>query len=219
MKKYIIFSLLLVGLLSYNLLKLHSLPLGLVVSVIYIFYFGRRLGILALPQLDGFWQRLFGPLLLLAFFSICGGFIFYFYRLDNQVIIFLIALLPTVIVPFARYVKKDINDWSSGLMEPVPLIEPKARSSNFWGWLVFFGDIYLISYLISHATDAAIRSPWTLLSYKFFAAFFILSFILFWYLKKISDSVRSLSIVFIHSLLLISVALLIYKVGFGFDPT
>lgn len=219
MKKYIIFSFLLVGLLSYNLLNLHSLTLGLFFSIIYILYFGRRLGILALPQLDGFWQRLFGPLLLLAFFSLIGALIFYFYQLNNQVIIFLIALLPAVIIPFARYVKKDINDWSSGLMEPVPLVEPKASSSNFWGWLVFFGDIYLISYLVNYATEAAIRSPWTLLSYKFFLAFFILSFILFWYLKKTSDSVRSLSIVFIHSLLLIFVALIIYKIGFGFDPT
>jgi len=218
MKKYIIFSILIIGLMIYNLTTWHFQSLAVILSIIYLIYFGRRLGILTLPQLSGFWQRLFGPLLLLAFFSVTGTIIYYLYKFDNNVLIGLLIALPILIIPFARYLKKDIADWSSGLMEPVPMVEPNTGRYDFWWWLVFLGDSWLLWYLFNHSTWEAIRSPWTVLSYKFFIAFFILSWALFVYLRRISGSVRSLGIIFLHSILLLSVALIIYQTGFGFDP-
>ncbi|MCX6779315.1 MAG: hypothetical protein NTU97_03735 [Candidatus Magasanikbacteria bacterium] len=218
MKKYIIFSVLITALLIYNLTTLHLQGLAIILAVIYLIYFGRRLGILALPQLSSFWQRLFGPLLLLAFFSVSGTIVYYLYKLDEYSLAGLIILLPILIIPFARYLKKDIADWSSGLMEPVPMVEPNTGRYNFWWWFVFLSDSVLLWYLFSHGTWEAIRSPWTVISYKFFIAFFVSSLALFIYLKKISGSVRSLGIIFLHSFLLLSVALLIYQSGFGFDP-
>lgn len=218
MKKYIIFSIFITGLLIYNLTHWHNSVLGCLLLIIYLIYFGRRLGILVLPNLSGFWQRLFGPLILLATFSVLGAGIYYLYQFDNIGISFLLAILPILIIPFGYYLKKDIDDWSAGITEPVPMVEPGTGKYNLGWWMVLIGDSYLLWYLFNHGSGVAIRSPWVLISPKFFLAFFILSLVLIIYLKKISGSVKSLGLIFLHSLVLLSAALLLYHNGFGFDP-
>ncbi len=218
MKKYIIFSVILVALISYNLLYRHNSAAGVFLSIIYIFYFGRRLGNLAFPNFNQFWHRLLGPLLLLAGLIICGTIIYYFYALTDYVVIILLVLLPIALIPYCQIKKKDINVWEGGHLEPVPLVEPNGQALNFWSWLIMAGDLYLFYYLIIHASAEAMRSPWIFVSYKFFIAFFFFFLILVIYLKKTQSSLRSLFVLFVHVLLMVSVALIIYKLGYGFDP-
>ncbi|MBI5731784.1 MAG: hypothetical protein HY982_00285 [Candidatus Magasanikbacteria bacterium] len=218
MKKYIIFYLFLTGLMGYNYLILKSTALGAFLFLIYLLYFGRRLGILALSKFSGFWQRLFGPLFLLAAASLLGSLFYYAYKLNDFTSGAVIVLIPLLIIPYARYLKKDLNKWEDGQLEPVPLEWPNTGNANFGSWIVFFGDLYLLSYLAKHATAEAIRSPWTLISPKFFLCFLILTFILLLFLKRTKSSFRSLVTICLHVFLMMAAALIIYKTGFGFDP-
>jgi len=218
MKKYIIFSFILIALLGYNLLFWHNIVLGLFLLVIYLYYYGRRLGIIALPNFNNFWHCLLGPLLLLAGLSISGSIIYYAYALTDNIIIAILCLFPLAIIPYCQIKKRDIETWESGELEPVPLVEPKVDPVNFWSWIIIAGDLLLFSYLFTHSITDAVRSPWIFISYKFFTTFFVLNAILIIYLKKTKSSLHSLLTIFIHVSLMLSIALIIYVPGFGFDP-
>lgn len=218
MFKYSIFSLILLALLGSNLLFWHNRFWGVFLFIIYILYYGRRLGILAFPKFNQFWHRLLGPLLLLAGLSVIGTLTYYFYALTNNIILLLLILFPLSLIPYCQIKKRDIADWVSGQLEPVPLVEPKTKAINFWSWVVIFGDLYLFYYLFIHATTEAIRSPWLVISYKFFIAYFIVSLILIAYARRAESSLRSSFVIFLHVLLMLSISLIIYKLGYGFDP-
>lgn len=218
MFQYIISSAILIGLIYANM-TLWRLPiLGVMLTVIYLLYYGKRLGVLALPSFNHFWQRLFGPLFLLAGWIIFGSVIYYFYALPNWIIIALIAVIPAGIIPYCHLFKKKIDEWEGGHLEAVPLIEPNTRPANRWAWLVLLGDGYLFYYLLTHATVEATRSPWLFVNFQFFVIFFILTFFLIIFIRRTESSVLSFFTIFVHSSLLLSAALVIYKLGYGFDP-
>lgn len=218
MFKYITFSAILIALLSGNLLYRHDPFAGVFLTLVYLLYFGRLFGALALPTFSHFWHRLFGPFLLLAGLTVIGAIIYYFFGLTDKIAIILLALFPAGLIPYCHLFKKKINEWPSGRLEAVPLIEPNTRPANRWAWLVLLGDGYLFYYLFQHATAEAIRSPWTLVTYKFFLLFFILTFFLIIFIRRTQSSMLSLFTIFVHSFLILSAALIIYQLGYGFDP-
>ena len=218
MFKYITFSVILIGLIYANLESWHRPALGVALLAIYLLYYGKRLGVLALPSFNHFWQRLFGPLFLLAGWVILGSIIYYFYALPNWIIIALIAAIPAGIIPYCHLFKKKIDEWEGGHLEAVPLIEPNTRPANRWAWIVLFGDAYLFYYLFTHATAEATRSPWLFINFKFFIIFTVLTFFLIIFIRRTESSILSFFTIFVHTSLLLSVALIIYKLGYGFDP-
>lgn len=218
MFKYITFSLILIALLAANLLKWHDLFLGVFLTLIYLFYFGRRLGAFALSHFNHFWQRLFGPLLLLAGLSATGALVYYFYALPDWAILALLAAFPIGLIPYCHFFKKKIDEWPSGQLEAVPLVEPNTRPANRWAWLVILGDLYLFYYLLNRATVEAANSPWNFISYKFFLLFFALTFFLIIFIKRTQSSVLSIFTIFLHCFLMLSAALIVYRLGYGFDP-
>ena len=218
MFKYITFSTILIGLIYGNLESWHKPILGVALTVIYLLYYGKRLGVLTLPSFNHFWQKLFGPLFLLAGWTIIGSIIYYFYSLPNWIIISLVTSIPMGIIPYCHLFKKKIDEWEGGHLEAVPLIEPNTRPANRWAWLVLLGDAYLFYYLFTHATVEATRSPWLFVNFQFFLIFFILTFFLIIFIRRTESTVLSFFTIFVHSSLILSVALIIYKLGYGFDP-
>ncbi|MBI5022914.1 MAG: hypothetical protein HZC05_01975 [Candidatus Magasanikbacteria bacterium] len=218
MFKYITFSIILIGLIYGNLESWHKPIFGVALTVIYLLYYGKRLGVLVLPSFNHFWQKLFGPLFLLAGWIILGSLVYYFYALPNWIIMALVAAIPLGIIPYCQLFKKKIDKWEGGHLEAVPLIEPNTRPANRWAWLVLLGDGYLFYYLFTHATVEATRSPWLFVDFQFFLIFFILTFFLIIFIRRTESTVISFFTIFVHSSLLLSVALIIYQLGYGFDP-
>lgn len=218
MLKYITFSAILIGLIYANMALWHRPILGVGLTALYLLYYGKRLGVLALPSFNHFWQRLFGPLFLLAGWVILGSIIYYFYALPNWIILTIISAIPLGIIPYCHLFKKKIDEWEGGHLEAVPLIEPNTQPANRWAWLVLLGDGYLFYYLFTHATVEATRSPWLFVNFQFFIIFAILTFFLIIFIRRTESSILSFFTIFVHSSLLFSVALVIYKLGYGFDP-
>ena len=218
MFKYITFSLILIGLMAANLLKWHDPFLGVFLTLIYLFYYGRRLGGLALPNFNHFWQRLFGPLFLIAGWALIGAMIYYFYALTDFIVLFLLLILPVGLIPYCHLFKKKIDEWPSGQLEAVPLIEPNTRPANRWAWLVLLIDSYLFYYLFTNATIAAVNSPWLFVNGKFFIYFLVATLFLLLFINRTQSSLLSFLTIFIHSFLMLTVALIVYKLGYGFDP-
>jgi len=99
---------------------------------------------------------------------------------------------------FSHYFKKNIFDWS--------------------GVLILVGDLFLFFCYFLARTDQALSSPWLVLSPAVFILFAALTWM--WFLRswRQSGNLFDFLILFGHFLAAFSVATIIYKVGFGFDP-
>lgn len=215
---YITFSLVLVALIAKNLLTWHNPTLGIILTVVYLLFYGRRLGAWALPKFNSAWQTIFGPLFLLAGLAVLGSIVYYIYALTNPVIIALALFFPLSFIPYCYFTKKKIDKLPEGPVEKFDLVEAKAGLANLLGCLALIGDAFLIYYLYKHGTAATIQSPWQMVSLIFFQAFFITTFFLLMFIRQAENTTLALLAVSLHCFLILSVAVLIYKMGFGFDP-
>ncbi|MCX6785510.1 MAG: hypothetical protein NTZ18_01495 [Candidatus Komeilibacteria bacterium] len=95
---------------------------------------------------------------------------------------------------------------------------PKINLSVAFLTAVYLICLGLMAWLIwQGATDTALRSPWEAIKPQIFLLYFLASFILF-AIIKISSSSGVLSLISLHAFLGFSVAWIIFKVGFDYDP-
>lgn len=70
--------------------------------------------------------------------------------------------------------------------------------------------------LVTHQTSAGIISPWQILPKSFFLVYLLSTLLLV--VNIVQKKKYALALVIVHYFLSFSVALIIYKIGFGFDP-
>ena len=161
-------------------------------------------------------------ILVISLIAFWGGLVYRLYRLNFiGIIISLILVIISIIIIQLLFSKgnqgKSIKKYFNSSAENKISHD---KSGNFLK--IFLPSIYLFLFascfylLISNSTTKAIISPWQTLPNYFFLFFSLASFIL---LLIISTSHR-LSLIFIifHYFLAFSVAVFIYKIGYGFDP-
>lgn len=217
MRKYLTLSILLLAAVGVNSFYLKIPAAGPVLMVVYALYYGDKLGRLILPRLDRFWAVLFGPLFLFSAVSLLGGGVYYLYRLNEPALAALTAALPLLLILAAKKIPPPTPDAEKNL-EKVEIVLPTVSPVNRLAWLVWLIDGALFYHLVTHSTSEAIRSPWLVISPNFFLAFALATLLLILFLKNTKRAFFALCTVFIHSLLLLSVALIIYQLGYGFDP-
>jgi len=89
---------------------------------------------------------------------------------------------------------------------------------NILGVVVFLGQITILATIFSHRYDETIISPWTLFSNKIFILFFLVSALLLFFLQKAKYKKTNLLLITIHTAIILNVAFLVFKYGYGFDP-
>src|SRR3989338_6712302 len=99
-----------------------------------------------------------------------------------------------------------------------------------WFWKIFFGSAALISavivtlsglywfFLIIGCTGDTLISLWTVVGPRFFILFAIATTLLLWFLQKSKTTKTNLFLIILHHALILTVALIVFKHGFGFDP-
>lgn len=144
---------------------------------------------------------------LLACFGLAGAAVYLLFRLDTLGIVIGLMLGAALFGLLSK-----LCGWRLALPE---LAKPKL---NDWLWLGIYlsGFAWGTMLLFSASTDQAITSPWQVVSPWFFFVWLVL-----WLISaRLSLAQRPLATVtvFLQYLLSFSVAAVVYRLGYGFDP-
>ena len=147
-------------------------------------------------------------LILIGLISFFGSLVYYFYALDN------IGVLLTLILTFfslAIILKKANHNF-----DPAANNIKLSINAKDWAYLFIYLGLFFIALYILYSSRTAdpIASPWQAVPAKFFIIYALATFIL---LISPANPLFWLKIT-LHYFLSFSVALIVYKIGYGFDP-
>ncbi len=218
--KYIILGALVTILALFSVWSNSANSWNIVALIAYSLCFGFYLGQWLLPKEKRFWQTFFGTISLLCMQTILLSLVYWFYQIDKEVISVLLVAIP-LLISLQRNKEIDIDVFTDIVKEFEfdSYVHVKSYlSTKLIAVLVFLGQMSLFSVLISRRFTDTLISPWTLFGPKFFLIFAITTMLLLWVLQKSKHNPSNLLLTSIHSLLVLSVALIVFKLGFGFDP-
>jgi hypothetical protein len=212
--KFIFLSVLIVSGLILNLLNFQNTYLGLFFGFYYLLFFGYLTGLVILPEEKGVWQTFFGTIVLIAIIIISGSLTYYFYQLNIAVIITIILLIPLGLLTTLKFKVKLKSE-----KEKIEIKKPKANLKIFILTLSFlFLEFISFILLFKSTTGQAIRSPWWVVPKEFFLFYFLATVILLIITLYGRRPGKTLLLVIIHYFLSSSVVLIVYRLGYGFDP-
>lgn len=149
-------------------------------------------------------------LIALSLVMVWGAFIYYIYQL-SWLAISIVLILSTVSFYFIR---------TKSVTKQEEVILPQKSWPFVWWPIIIYLLIVSQGFIIllKNASADALISPWTVVPKSFFIIFFIASFWLFYVLKRNIQKNIKINLLRLHYLLAFSVAVIIYKIGYGFDP-
>ncbi len=209
-KIYYLTSLFIFVSLLLNFLLIKSPILYIVIGLAYLLYFSFFAGNFFFRGFEFYPKFVFGFLMLLSCFSILGSISYYLYKLSNPIIVFIIIVLPIIYgIKLLKY--------------PLGIAIDKFRIDKnfiirFFLLIVYFVIlIFSLKYLNSKATTDSINTPWKIISANFFVMYLVMSIIIL-FISYISKSKYILILLSAHFAFSFSIILIIYKLGFGYDP-
>ncbi len=209
-KMYYLSSLFVFVSLLLNFLLIKSPILYIALGLAYLIYFSFFAGNFFFMRFEFYPKLIFGFLMLLSCFSILGSISYYLYKLSNPIIIFIIIALPIIYgIKLLKY--------------PLGIAIDKFRIDKNFIIRLFLVIVYFVflvfslKYLNSKATTDSINTPWKLISANFFVLYFVMSIIIL-FISYISKSKYILVLLSVHFAFSFSIILIIYKLGFGYDP-
>ncbi|MFA6533768.1 MAG: hypothetical protein WCT37_01200 [Patescibacteria group bacterium] len=234
------FSLIITALVVANLAVWHSPFWGLIFGISYLLWHGYLTGKFFLPGEKRGEQTWFGLFFLLIFFSASGAIIYYLYKLTLAIIIGLIAVAPIVLYYLNRLNKKNNS-------QPAYLkfINQLGNWLNAYQWLqnkiwqlkygkkLFLANLFKTSGLtaafllltiinwflvLQSATTESINSIWQVLTPNFLLTYFLATLVLLLLVTGREQKKFYLYLVIGQIFLTLSVATVVYQVGYGFDP-
>ncbi len=148
---------------------------------------------------------------LLSFF---GGIIYYFYALNIYGAATSLVLTVSSFVFIKKFIKQEkcpLDKGGAGNSKP-PLLKGAGGIYSIFYLLAIFSCFFI---LFSSQTAKSIISPWQVVPAHFFILYGIATLILFLGILK---NRLNISFISIHTLLSFSIAIIVYKLGYGFDP-
>ncbi len=210
----IIISLILtVGLLG-NFFLWENPLIGLTFGPAYIIFYGFILGFILFRGRPDLFKFLYGLLFFIAGISLFGAIIYFFYKLNTLALAALVLLPPLALLPFLRF---GNHPESEKHFNPVQINPHILRTTLLLAAFVFL-TILNIRFLLSGGTVEAVRSPWKILPFNFFLTYFAATLTLLYFILKSQKEGLNLILISIHTFITVSLALFVYRVGYGFDP-
>ncbi len=160
--------------------------------------------------------------LFLNILSFSGAIIYKVYQL-NKLGIFLSLLLSILLFLFFEKLKEkeSKNNVRSLYAKIFSIFKTENKKINKKYYIIpilyLINFSFLIYLLIKNASDNSLISPWQIIPGSFFFFYFSLSVLLILNIKNLKKSL-SLFLIFLHFFLSFLVAILVYKIGYGFDP-
>ena len=226
-----------------NMFFLQNMILGIVCGILYLSSYSYILGKNLYKSENKCFAWLLGFIFLLVLIIICGTIIYYTIGLFNWSIA-LILFVPLISI---YILQKKHTCHPAVLRDPEKLNmlldsglrrNDKRENRNDKNWLsaskhknsrnkpallyfldgIYFGlIIYLFYILFNYQTADSVVSPWQVVPSHFFIIYFLATCILL-YKIFICTEKFNLFLITLHTLLISSVALIIYQIGYGFDP-
>ena len=158
-------------------------------------------------------------LLCLALISFFGGVVYRVYALNNLgITIALILVIVSLLIILRSKHKFNKNYKKVLILEKKPSKKTQYINSKsaLFLFFYFFNALICFYILICHRMTEAIISPWQILPNYFFIFYFLATIILFLIIYKREP--LSLILIIFHAFLSFSVVLIVYSIGYGFDP-
>lgn len=156
-------------------------------------------------------------LILICLISIFGGLVYRFYSLNQPGIIIslILAVISFIIIQYFHILarKKNRRFKKEAVRENEPSFPLALRLAAAGAYLLFLALCFYI--LLSRQTGAAIVSPWQVAPKYFFIAYSLTTLILIG--NTVVNKKFTLPLIVFHYFLSFSVALIIYKLGYGYD--
>jgi hypothetical protein len=151
-----------------------------------------------------------GLLFISALAGLIGTISFYLFYLNNNT--FTLTLLLISLIGLFLIKQKPL------VIEKIPRNEYNINPKIFLLTLAYLTIIGFIFYLLWQSrTSNSLRSPWEVVSPKIFFLFFLSTFCLYT-ISLFSQSKKLLPLLIIHYLTAFSVAVIVYQIGFDYDP-
>lgn len=153
-------------------------------------------------------------LIFLSLIMIWGALVYYLYQLN-----WLGTIITLVLSLSSFYVRAKLLQPENDEPELIKIIPQKKFLLTYWPIFVY-GLLIIASFLIlfKSSSDAALISPWKSVPANFFFIYFIATTWLFFSLNRNLQPGIKLNLLRVHYLLALSVAVIVYKIGYGFDP-
>jgi len=194
-----------------NILYIKSTIIGLIFGILYLGLVGYSIGkaIVKSGLLVRIWVGVGMIVLILAS---AGSIIYYFYKLNAiviAIILTLLALMPQIL--FKKIDPIDIETSSGSRKAPSKIVLTVMALYL----LTMFSLLFL---LFSTQTSSAIRSPFEVISPIFFIGYYLGTAMLLFVLVRANLGILTIFLTVVHVFISVSLALIVYKLGYGFDP-
>ena len=153
-------------------------------------------------------------LIALSLLMVWGSLIYYFYNLAWSGV-----ALTLILSTLSFYLRVKFFQKKSQNIAAETVLPQKNWLHIFWPILIYL--ILIISaflVLIKSSSDTALISPWLVVSQSFFWLYLSATIWLFYVLNRALTQNFKLWLLRLHYFLAFSVAIIIYQIGYGFDP-
>lgn len=159
-----------------------------------------------------FWRLL--SLVFMSLVAVGGTSIYHIYKLNALGIFATLNLALAGSVTFFYYYLK--NEQEKEITEPTRITRPLYGLLG--SYLILLFSCFLVLFI--NRTDEAIISPWQKVPPYFFGLYFLLTLLLFALIWQVGNRRPKIALFALsgHALLSYFVALLVYRIGYGFDP-
>jgi len=216
---YTIFSVIaLLGTLV-NIFALKNQVLGTVSGIMLVFLFGYFISSAIFKDEEWGWKLFFTLPISFASIIIVATPVYYFYKLDNYSIATIACALPLLALFFNIKKKaesiKEKKSFGAG-SEDTQIVKPGWHAPIYI--FLFLFETAIFFWIFTHATTDAIRTPWLLLGKKFLLLHFLTSIFLALAVFRSKRAGFNLFFISAHFFVTLGLGLIIYKIGYGFDP-
>jgi len=201
------------GVIALNVLWLHWTWLGFLFGFLYLWINSRKLSDILSAKIHPGLKSVMGLLTILCYICLVYTIAYHVYKIDWVIFSFVIISIPAI-VEFLSYRFNSTHYFFTGFR--LGFSGPMRIRKYILPAITIICDIILLFYLKDNASLGVIRSPWELVSYKFWILFSISNLALIWSLFS-KEAYKNIFLISWHFMLLSSVAIILYPLGYGYD--
>lgn len=200
----------------FNIYWIKNPLVGVIFTVWYFGLFGYTCGILVFPKERNIWKIFLGHIVFCALIIVFGSALYHGWQFNRTGVSALLIFVPFFVLLIFSLAKNNQTIGSPRWIFPSFF----TKREFLLALLFLFLESYLLYILYQSRSDLPIRSPWWpgIVPKEFFVIYFFSTFLLGFITYTSRRKTATLWLVIIHFFLSSSVALFVYKNGYGFDP-
>lgn len=191
------------------------LPIG---GLLFLAGLSEAIGGMSFPEESRLIRWTFGLLGALALIAASGAAVYYAYKLDTMGWSWLLVCLPWAVFVFSPAIRLRQGSGGQVRQEPIEKTAPEDSLSAVLLIVAVGADLAAMRWLWGARTAEALRSPWEAVPPIYFLWIVLATFCLAALAYRKRYSHLTLIAAAVHLFAMLSPALLVYGIGYGFDP-